>query len=81
MLCIKEIYRMVQALNFVIFTPTSKWSMDGPHTCTPISVYLRVIFLAPHTPVLCMVSGSATGFFPAVRLVHSLLKYCLTIQL
>ena len=43
----------------------------GPHT--PISVYLRVIFLAPHTRthVLCMVSGSATGFFPAVRLVHS----------
>ena len=35
----------------------------GPHT--PISVYLRVIFLAPHTRthVLCMGSGSATGFF------------------
>ena len=32
-------------------------------------------FLAPHTHVLCMGSGSATGIFPAPRLVHSLLKY------
>ena len=45
--------------------------MDGPHT--PLSVYLRVIFLAPHTHVLCKLSGSAAGVFPAVRLVHSLL--------
>ena len=39
--------------------------MDGPHTLiSMISVYLRVIFLAPHTHVLiCIVSGSATGFF------------------
>ena len=61
-------------------TYTVKLSMDGPHT--PISVNLKVIFLAPHTHVLCMVSGSATGFFfPAVRLVHSLLKYFFTFQL
>ena len=46
--------------------------MDGPHT--PLSVYLRVIFFGcPYT--LCMGSGSATGFFTAVRLVHSLLNF------
>ena len=47
--------------------------MNGPHT--PFSVYLRMIFLAAHTHVLCMGSGSAIGVFPAPRLVHSLLKY------
>ena len=38
-------------------------------------------FLAPHTHVLCMGSGSATGVFPAPRLVHSLLKYFFKFQL
>ena len=39
----------------------------GPHT--PLSAYLRVIFLAPHTRLLCMGLGSATGIsiFPARR--------------
>ena len=32
-------------------------------------------FLVPHTHVLCMGSGSATGKKIQVRLVHSLLKY------
>ena len=59
----------------------NKWSMDGPHT--HISVYLRVIFLAPHRPctcvMLCMVIGITQSrpqpqavqhnFFPVV-------KYC-----
>ena len=44
-----------------------------PHTA--LSVYRVCYFLLPHTHVLCMGSGSATGFFYAVRLVHSLLKY------
>ena len=38
-------------------------------------------FLVPHTHVLCMGSGSATGFFPAARLVHSLPKYFFKFQL
>ena len=38
-------------------------------------------FLAPHTHVLCMGSGSATGVFPATRLVHYLLKYFFKFQL
>ena len=42
---------------------------------TALSVYRVCYFLVPHTHVLCMGSGSATGFFYAVRLVHSLLKY------
>ena len=33
-----------------------------------------VIFWYPHTHVLCMGSGSATGFFYQVRLVHSSLS-------
>ena len=49
-------------------TPTIKWSIDGP--LTPISVYLGT-----HIHALCMVSGSAKGYFPAVGLVHSLPKY------
>ena len=40
-----------------------------------LSVYRVCYFLVPHTHVLCMGSGSATGFFYQVRLVHSLLKY------
>ena len=45
-----------------------------PHTA--LSVYLDVVcyFLVPHTHVLCMGSGSATGKKFQVRLVHSLLK-------
>ena len=38
-------------------------------------------FLAAHTHVLCMGSGSATCFFPAPRLVHSLPKYFFKFQL
>ena len=41
-----------------------------------INAYLRAKFLAPHTHVF-MVSVSATGFFPVVRLVNSLPKYFL----
>ena len=55
-----------------------KYSFLNPPctTPTPISVHIwGWYFLAPHTHVLCMVSGSATGSFPAVRLVHSLPKY------
>ena len=37
--------------------------------------------MAPHTHVLCMGSGSATGVFPAPRLVHSLLKYFFQISI
>ena len=46
-----------------------------------LSVYRVCYFLVPHTHVLCMGSGSATGFFYAVRLVHSLLKYFFKFQL
>ena len=46
-----------------------------PHTA--LSVYLVCYFLVPHTHVLCMGSGSATGKKFQVRLVHSLLKYFL----
>ena len=58
--------------NQQIRTYFSPWINFNPHLqvsgpwmdhFTPISVYLRVIFLAPHTHVLCMGSGSATGFF------------------
>ena len=41
-------------------------SLEGDIFWLPIQAY---------TCVICMGSGSATGFFPAVRLVHSLLKY------
>ena len=50
-----------------------------PHTA--LSVYRVCYFLVPHTHVLCMGSGSATGFFYQVRLVHSLLKYFFKFQL
>ena len=50
-----------------------------PHTA--LSVYLVCYFLVPHTHVLCMGSGSATGKKNQVRLVHSLLKYFLKFQL
>ena len=36
--------------------------------------------MAPHTHVFCMGSGSATGIFPAPRLVHSLLIFLLQIS-
>ena len=35
--------------------------------------------MASHTHLLCMVSGSATGVFPAVRLVHYLLKILISV--
>ena len=61
---------------------TVMWSMNGPHVDL---LHLVCIwgwyFLAAHTHVLCMGSGSATGFFPAPRLVHSLLKYFFKFQL
>ena len=60
----------------------SMWSiyyLYWPHT--PLSVYRVCYFLVPHTHVLCMGSGSATGFFYAVRLVYSLLKYFFKFQL
>ena len=50
-----------------------------PHTA--LSVYLVCYFLVPHTHVLCMGSGSATGKKIQVRLVHSLLKYFFKFQL
>ena len=50
-----------------------------PHTA--LSVYLVCYFLVPHTHVLCMGSGSATGTKFQVRLVHSLLKYFFKFQL
>ena len=50
-----------------------------PHTA--LSVYLVCYFLVPHTHVLCMGSGSATGKKFQVRLVHSLLKYFFKFQL
>ena len=50
-----------------------------PHTA--LSVYLVCYFLVPHTHVLCMGSGSATGKKFQVRLVHSLLKYFCKFQL
>ena len=46
-----------------------------------LSVYRVCYFLVPHAHVLCMGSGSATGFFYQVRLVHSLLKYFVKFQL
>ena len=49
-----------------------------PHTA--LSVYLVCYFLVPHTHVLCMGSGSATGKKIQVRLVHSLLKYFFLFQ-
>ena len=58
----------------------SKWSIlciDHIRHLVCIECY----FLVPHTHVLCMGSGSATGFFYAVRLVHSLLKYFFKFQL
>ena len=47
----------------VAITPTSKWSMDGPHT--PLRcVFEGDIFWHPiHMYYVYMVSGSATGFF------------------
>ena len=50
-----------------------------PHTA--LSVYRVCYFLVPHTHVLCMGSGSATGKKIQVRLVHSLLKYFFKFQL
>ena len=50
-----------------------------PHTA--LSVYLVCYFLVPHTHVLCMGSGSATGKKIQVRLVLSLLKYFFKFQL
>ena len=44
-------------------------------------VCIECYFLVPHTHVLCMGSGSATGFFYQVRLVHSLVKYIFKFQL
>ena len=58
----------------------SMWSiLYWPHTA--LSVYLVCYFLVPHTHVLCMGSGSATGKKYQVRLVHSLLKYFFKFQL
>ena len=60
--------------NWDIYSTTYKQVVHG--WTTYISAYLRVIFfVAPHTHVLCMVSGSAIGYFPAVGLVHSLPRY------
>ena len=53
----------------------------APLLHTALSVYRVCYFLVPHTHVLCMGSGSATGFFYQVRLVHSLLKYFFKFQL
>ena len=61
------------------YTVSGQYYLYWPHTA--LSVYRVCYFLVPHTHVLCMGSGSATGFFYAVRLVHSLLKYFFQFQL
>ena len=61
------------------YTVSGQYYLYWPHTA--LSVYRVCYFLVPHTHVLCMGSGSATGFFYAVRLVHSLLKYFFKFQL
>ena len=60
----------------------------GPHLHSMWSIlcidhirHLVCYFLVPHTHVLCMGSGSATGKKIQVRLVHSLLKYFFKFQL
>ena len=65
----------------VLFTPTQYVvnTLYWPHTA--LSVYRVCYFLVPHTHVLCMGSGSATGKKIQVRLVHSLLKYFFKFQL
>ena len=59
----------------------SKWSILCIDHIRHLVVYLVCYFLVPHTHVLCMGSGSATGKKNQVRLVHSLLKYFLKFQL
>ena len=65
----------------MVCTPTQYVvnTLYWPHTA--LSVYLVCYFLVPHTHVLCMGSGSATGKKFQVRLVHSLLKYFFKFQL
>ena len=55
----------------------SMWSI----LCIDHIRHLVCYFLVPHTHVLCMGSGSATGKKIQVRLVHSLLKYFFLFQL
>ena len=69
-----------------------KWSIHGPHlhskwsilsvltTGTTFSVYLIEYCLAPPTDVLCIGSGSEAGYFPPVRLVHSILIFFFKFQ-
>ena len=71
--CIPESLGTVTPTQYVVNT------LYWPHTA--LGVYRVCYFLVPHTHVLCMGSGSATGFFYQVRLVHSLLKYFFKFQL
>ena len=68
-------------MHAIAFTPTQYVvnTLYWPHTA--LSVYRVCYFLVPHTHVLCMGSGSATGKKIQVRLVHSLLKYFFKFQL
>ena len=76
-----EAWRMSTGDCLALVTPTQYVvnTLYWPHTA--LSVYLVCYFLVPHTHVLCMGSGSATGKKIQVRLVHSLLKYFFTFQL
>ena len=74
-------FNSVRVRSTLLVTPTQYVvnTLYWPHTA--LSVYLVCYFLVPHTHVLCMGSGSATGKKIQVRLVHSLLKYFFKFQL
>ena len=71
--CIAQSHSHLHSMYYVVNT------LYWPHTA--LSVYLVCYFLVPHTHVLCMGSGSATGKKNQVRLVHYLLKYFFKFQL
>ena len=74
-------FKKYKRLSWLFITPTQYVvnTLYWPHTA--LSVYLVCYFLVPHTHVLCMGSGSATGKKIQVRLVYSLLKYFFKFQL
>ena len=63
----------LMTFNIHLITPT-QYVVHTDHILHLVCIW-ECYFLAPHTHVLCMGSGSATGIFPAPRLVYSLLKY------
>ena len=77
--CVCDNIIMKAILGFSTPTQYVVNTLYWPHTA--LSVYLVCYFLVPHTHVLCMGSGSATGKKNQVRLVHSLLKYFFKFQL